>query len=124
VLIGRALLLLSKVLDATKGKKFGQWPTGKRVLGATNICLWADRIRTFRSTGIIGLQPAGKEGFWAGRETGENRLVRLARSIKGRVKRKNNPGDWKEQKRSPRSPAQVMLRGSGVFALRRSILFS
>src|SRR6266404_4382469 len=48
-------------------------------------------------------------------------LVRLARSIKGRVKRKNNPGDWKEQKRSPRSPAQVMLRGSGEFALRRSI---
>src|SRR6266404_86674 len=45
-------------------------------------------------------------------------------SIKGRVKGKNNPGDWKEQKRSPRSPAQVMLRGSGVFALRRSILFS
>src|SRR6266436_1078732 len=51
-------------------------------------------------------------------------LFQLARSIKGRVKRKNNPGDWKEQKRSPRSPAQVMLRGSGVFALRRSILFS
>lgn len=36
--MGRALLFLSKALDATKGKKFGQWPTGKRILGATNIC--------------------------------------------------------------------------------------
>jgi hypothetical protein len=46
-----------------------------------------------------------------------------ARSIKGRVKRKNASCDWKEQKRLLRSPAQVMLRGSEVFALRRSILF-
>ena len=51
-------------------------------------------------------------------------LGRFARSIKGRVKRKDNLGDWKERRCSLRSPAQVMLRGSGVFALRRSILFS
>jgi hypothetical protein len=47
-----------------------------------------------------------------------------ARSIKGRVKRKNISGDWKERCCSLRSPAHVMLRGSGEFALRRSILFS
>ena len=47
-----------------------------------------------------------------------------ARSIKERVKRKNISGDWKERGCSLRSPAHVMLRGSGEFALRRSILFS
>ena len=56
--------------------------------------------------------------------TSQYQLQRLARSIKGRVKRKNIPGDWKEQKCSLRCPAQVMLRGSGVFALRRCILLS
>src|SRR5712664_2299346 len=55
-------------------------------------------------------------GFWHSKP-----LFRFARSIKGRVKRKNNPGDWKERSCSQRSPAQVMLRGFGVFALRRSI---
>src|SRR5258706_1765856 len=52
------------------------------------------------------------------RQSGGGPLVRQARSIKGRVKRKNNPGDWKERCCSPRSPAQVMLRGYGAFAMR------
>jgi hypothetical protein len=47
-----------------------------------------------------------------------------ARSIKGKVNSKYFSGDWKEQGCSLCFPAQVMLRGSWVFALRRSILFS
>ena len=37
------------------------------------------------------------------------------RSIKGRVKRKKLPGDWKEQRFLPGSPAHVMLGGSWGF---------
>ena len=55
----------------------------------------------------------------------ENPLdVRLARSIKEKVNSKYVSGDWKERGCSLCFPAQVMLRGSWVFALRRSILFS
>jgi hypothetical protein len=51
-------------------------------------------------------------------------VCRFARSIKGKVNSKHVSGDWKERGCSLCFPAQVMLRGSWVFALRRSILFS
>ena len=50
-------------------------------------------------------------------------LLRFARSIKGKVNSKYVSGDWKERGCSLCFPAQVMLRGSWVFALGRSILF-
>ena len=50
-------------------------------------------------------------------------LTDFARSIKGKVNSKYVSGDWKERGCSLCFPAQVMLRGSWVFALRRSILF-
>src|SRR5580693_9005350 len=72
----------------------------------------------FKSVARIPKRMASAKRLITSSASEEYAAIRELIGIKGRVKRKNNSGDWKDQKCLLRSPAHVMLRGSGVFVPR------